>query len=73
MKDNLEFNIYLMLEIKYQKKFGKSFPVDWYSSTDYKLKIEIITEALDNNIKIEETNKYRNKYIERVITKKKEV
>ena len=68
-----DYNLYIIAELTYKKRHPneeKLFPTDWYSSTNYKLKTEIIAEAIKNNIPIEETSLYQNKFIEKVILKK---
>lgn len=68
--ENMDFDLYVLAELNYKKKYLNEeniFPVDWYSSKNYKLKTEIIAEAIKKNIKIEETELYQNKMIERVI------
>lgn len=65
-----DFDLYVIAELAYKKKYNGEeniFPADWYSSQNYKLKIEIIAEALKNNIKIEDTDLYQNKFLEGVI------
>ncbi len=64
-----DYNLYVIAELAYQKKHineSDSFPVDWYSSANYRLKTEIIAEALKNNIKIEETDLYKNSFIKKI-------
>ena len=66
--ENIEYNIYVLMETRYidiQKEKDELnnsrddlFPDNWYMSKDYKLKTEILTEAIDNNITIKETKKY---------------
>lgn len=70
-----DLNLYIMAELTYKKKHGNKdnlFPVDWYSSKNYKLKIEIIAEAIKNNIEIENTNLYQTQFIEGIRTYKLE-
>ncbi len=67
--DELDLNLYILAEIKYKKEHKKEetdklFPLDWYSNKNYKLKIEIITEALKKNIRIEDTTLYQESFIE---------
>ncbi len=62
-------DLYIIAEITYKKKHineNNIFPIGWYKSKNYKLKTEIIAEAIKNNIKIEETNLYQNYFIEKV-------
>ena len=65
--DELDFNLYVIAEIKYKKEHSNEedvFPVDWYSNKNYKLKTEIIAEALKKNIKIDDTELYQKEFIE---------
>lgn len=69
MKDKLE-ELYILLETSYVKKMKEKdslnynrktiFPKDWYKYSNYKEKIEILTEALEKNILIKDTSKYKN-------------
>ena len=67
-----DFNLYVIAEMTYKKRHqedANQFPMDWYSSKNYKLKTEIIAEALKNNIRVDETELYNNEFIERVRVK----
>ena len=67
--DELDLNLYTLAELKYKKIHNNEnniFPIDWYSNKNYKLKVEIIAEAIKNNIKINETSLYQNKFSEQV-------
>ena len=63
-----------MMEINFLKENNRNlnddnsdlFPVDWYTSTNYQLKAEILLEAIQKKIKIVETDNYQ-RFIERVI------
>ena len=62
--DNLEYNLYIMAELAYKKanpeaKEEELYPFDWYSHNNYKLKTEIIAEAIQNKKLIRDTEKYR--------------
>ena len=64
-ENNKLFELYTLAEIAYQKKFKNTiddesylYPEGWYENKNYKLKIEIITEAIKNNTLIEKTPKY---------------
>ena len=64
MNDEMDYDLYVMSEIAYKDKYKLEdeetlFPDNWYSSKNYKLKIEIIAEALENNQLIKETTKYK--------------
>ena len=65
-----EFNLYVLAEGTYKKKFLNQddiFPEDWYSNKNYHLKTEIIMEAVKNNIKIKDTKLYQEDFIEGII------
>ena len=60
---------YSILETLYIKNFGSNmninsvdiyniFPFNWFSITNYKKRIEILTEALEKNILIVRTSSY---------------
>ena len=69
MKDDIDYQLNILAELNYKKAHeGEEdvFPENWYSSDDYYLKNIIIAEALKNNIRIEDTEKYRNEFIEQV-------
>ena len=64
--ENKLFELYTLAELAYNKHFEKIvedkenlYPLGWYERNNYKLKIEIITEAIKNNILIEDTQKYQ--------------
>ncbi len=64
MNDEMDYQLYVLAELRYKKehpelKEDSVFPPDWYSCTNYKLKTEAIAEALMNNKKLEETEKYQ--------------
>lgn len=66
MNDDLDYNLYVLAEIAYEKEHeGLSeqelFPFDWYSITNYKSKVEIIAEALKEKILIHETKLYKSR------------
>ena len=72
MEKNIdEKMLYYILETKYLKNFGRKithdlrensdlYPNDWYISDNYALKSKILIEAIENNIKILETNLYQS-------------
>ena len=59
--------IYVMMEGNFIKENGRNieddnsdlFPFNWYLSDDYKLKTEILYEAIQTKKKIVETEKYQ--------------
>ena len=58
--------LYTLAEIAYNNHFQNAidnkdylYPEGWYENQNYKLKLEIITEAIKNNILIENTTKYQ--------------
>ena len=47
MNDDLDYNLYVLAEIAYQKEHedldkNELFPADWYSISNYQVKTEII-------------------------------
>ncbi len=68
--DNELENYYILAEHSYVKKMKEKdklnfdekqlFPYNWYKIEDYKLKLEILAEALKKGILIEETDKFNN-------------
>ena len=68
--DELDFHLYVVAEMRYQQEFEKEveeenlFPANWYSSRDYKLKTEIIAEAIKKHITIDKTDLYQKYYVE---------
>lgn len=66
--DYLDLNLYAIAELRYKEEHNNDeniFPIGWYSSKNYKLKTEIIAEAIKKNITIENTELYQTKFIER--------
>lgn len=65
MKDNKLFDLYVVYELLYETKMSKKysdvllFPNDWYIIQNYKFKIDVLLEALDNDILIVNTKKYQ--------------
>jgi len=58
--------LYTLAELAYNKHFENMvedkeylYPEGWYERKNYILKIEIITEAIKNNVLIENTTKYQ--------------
>ena len=56
--------LYVLAELRYKDNFKdlkdeEIFPNDWYSSKNYKLKIEIILESLKENKLIKDTENYK--------------
>lgn len=59
------FELYTLAELAYKKHFENSigneeyiFPESWYENKNYKLKVEILKESIQNNILIEKNPKY---------------
>ena len=58
--------LYILMELNYLKENNRKpeqnnddlFPINWYKIKDYKLKTEIIYEAIKEKVKIEDTKKY---------------
>ena len=65
MKENKLFDSYVAYELLYEENLGKKysdislFPNDWYRITDYQIKIDILLEAINNDLLIIDTNKYK--------------
>ena len=61
--DDLDYKLYVIAEINYKKAHpdmdeSNLYPNDWYSFSNYKLKNEIIAEALRENKLVKDTEKY---------------
>ena len=54
----MEEKINIILKNKYKKISDKDFSNAWYQSKNIKLKLEILAEAINNNIQVENTSKY---------------
>ena len=64
--DDEDYKLYVLAEITYTKENEnvdekELFPADWYSINNYKVKVEIIAEALNNKCLIVETQKYQDR------------
>ena len=64
--DDLDYNLYVLAEIAYKKENenideDNLFPIDWYSITNYKVKVEIIGEAIKEKKLIKDTTLYKNR------------
>ena len=62
-----DLNIYILAELKYKELHLNEvdiFPENWYSTKNYRLKTEIILDALTNNIRVVDTKLYKEKMIE---------
>ena len=66
MRDNKLFDSYIAYELLYENNISKNnikgpiFPDDWYRINNYQVKIDILIEAIDNNVLIINTNKYQD-------------
>lgn len=61
--DDLDYKLYVLAELNYKKNNPgmneeELYPEDWFLINNYKLKNEIIAEALEKNILIKDTSKY---------------
>ena len=64
----MDNEIYVMMEINYLKENNRSiddnnddlFPFDWYRINNYKLKTDILYQAIKKKIKIIDTDGYCN-------------
>lgn len=77
--DEKLFNLYTLAELSYQNHFkdmiselDELYPEGWYENRNYKIKIEIITEAIKTNMLIVNTKAYQ-KIVEGVEYKTKEL
>ena len=72
MNNNIEEEkiIYRMMEYRYLKENGRQissdpqinadlYPSDWYSNDDYLTKAEILGEAIEKKVLINQTEKYK--------------
>lgn len=64
--DSEDYKLYVLAEITYTREHNnikeeELFPADWYSIGDYKTKVEIIAEALNEKCLIADTKKYQNR------------
>lgn len=65
MNEDLNYRLYVLAEITYEREnqnISKEdlYPVDWYSTSNYSQKIEIIEEALNEKVLIKDTKKYQD-------------
>ena len=70
MNDELDYQLYVIAELSYKKAHPEIeeeelFPIEWYGYNNYKLKTEIIAEAIKDNILVNEVPSY-NELIEQV-------
>ena len=59
--NELDKNVCVILETEYLNKYHE-LPVEWYQLDDYKLKNEIISKAINNNLKVTEIEEYKKLY-----------
>ncbi len=60
--------LYILAILNYKKKHPKIdnqelFPSDFYLNQDYHLKVEIIAEAIQKGIRVEDTDGYQNNFV----------
>ena len=66
LKNNELFNVYSMYEVIYEERIKNKFenilifPDNWYKIFDYRVKIEILKEAIINDKLIINTEIYKN-------------
>ncbi len=59
------FNTYVMYELAYEENIKKQlgdvpiFPKNWYRIGDYNIKIEILKDAIINNMLIKDSEKFK--------------
>ena len=61
--DELDYKLYVLAELSYKKAHpeideNELYPLDWYSFNNYKLKNEIIAEAIKEKKLVKDTPKY---------------
>lgn len=61
-----DYKLYVLAEITYIKENNnipeeELFPADWYSINNYKIKVEILAEALNNKCLVINTQKYQDR------------
>ncbi len=59
----MEYDLCILSEINYKKahpelKEEELFPVDWYASNDYVLKIKLLNEAISKNVLVDQLPNY---------------
>ena len=66
VENNKMFELYTLVEIKYENYFKTTvdnidelYPEGWYGIKDYQTKIEILAEAIKENVLILNTKKYQ--------------
>ena len=66
MDQNELLEFYTCVELAYENVFKEQvsdvselYPEGWYGNNDYKLKIEILTEAIDKDVLIVNTDSYQ--------------
>ena len=67
--DELDYFLYLQAGLTYQHAHEDMddddlYPFDWYSTKDYRLKVEIIAEALEKKILVMDTDLYHQAVID---------
>lgn len=61
-------DLYVIAVMRYKEanpnqKEENLFPMDWDMNNNYRLKIEIISEAISNQVLIKDTEIYKNQFI----------
>lgn len=62
--DDLDYKLYVLADLKYKKEHvqlddSELYPEDWFSSSNYKLKNEMIGEALKRKVLVRDTSIYK--------------
>ncbi len=62
--DDLDYKLYVLAELSYKKEHPKlkdeeMYPYDWFGINNYKLKNEIIAQAIREKVLIKDTEKYK--------------
>jgi len=67
-------DLYTIAVMRYKEKYPnvddkELFTIDWNMYNNYKLKNYILAEAIKNNVKVEETETYKNTFNEGCVKK----
>ena len=60
-------DLYVIAVMRYKKmnpdlEYSELFPMNWDSSNNYHLKVEIIAEAIQNNVLVKDTKLYNENF-----------
>ncbi len=62
--DDLDYKLYLLADFKYKKEHNgledtELYPDDWFSNSNYRMKNEMISEALKRKVLVKDTSMYK--------------